>query len=399
MFDLLKGIKVIDLTTILLGPYATQLLGDLGADVIKVEPPDGDLLRYADAGRSRGMGAAYLNCNRNKRSIVLDLTKEVGRKSLHRMVESADVLVHNMRSRSADKLGIAYESVRAIRGDIIYCYASGFGQRGRLADEPAYDDIVQALSGLAFINAGNGDEPRYVPNTVCDKIGGLHLALSVLAGLLARSRTKKGMCIETPMFESVVSFLFVELLAGKTFEPAISGIGYHRLMTPFRRPFRTHDGYVSILPYTTAQWQRFLRLIGHDDLVDDGRITDATHRSRNIEWLYQLIAEVAPTRTTAEWSNELRRNDIPCAEVNRAEDVLTNAHLADVDLFRSTDHPSEGDLRSIRSPFTIAPGGVGEDRPAPALGSDGADILREAGFSEEEIERLARSGGVHLPSA
>lgn len=398
MLDLLKGIKIVDLTTILLGPYATQLLGDLGADVIKVEPPNGDLMRYADSGRSEGMSAAYLNCNRNKRSILLDLTKNSGREALWRLLELADVFVHNMRPKSARKLGIAYGDVRNVRNDIVYCYACGFGQGGRLADQPAYDDIVQALTGLAFINAGPDEEPRYVANTICDKIGGLHLAISILAGLVSRHRTGSGTCIETPMFESMVSFLFVELLAGRTFEPAMSGTGYHRLMTPFRKPFRSRDGYVSILPYTTAHWQRFLRLIGHDGLSADDEITDPVKRSRNIDRLYKLIADVAPSRTTAEWRELLHGNDIPCGDVNRAEDVLLYPHLADVGLFPEVDHPTEGRLRNVRSPFAMVDGGARHDQQAPGLGNDGVEVLREAGWTDTEIERAAEDGGVWLPN-
>lgn len=397
VFDLLRGTRILDLTTILLGPYATQILGDFGADVIKVEPPEGDLLRYADAGRSEGMSAAYLNCNRNKRSIVLDLGKPEGMQALRRLIESADVFVHNMRPKTARKLGIAYEDVRRCREDIVYCYACGFGQQGRMADEPAYDDTMQAHSGLAFLNAGANGEPRYLPNTVCDKIGGLHLAVAILAGLASRRQAGEGVCIESPMFESMVSFLFVELLAGQTFEPPLGGVGYHRLTTPFRRPYRTKDGFASIIPYSTAHWQRFLKLIGRSDMLDDEKVTDPKKRSENIESLYRLIAEAAPRHTTAEWLRLLRSEDIPCAAVNRAEDLLRHPHLQDVGLFAAAEHPTEGSLRSIRSPFSVAGSVADADRHAPRLGGDGRDVLREAGFAEDQIASFERAGGVRLP--
>ena len=396
MIDLLQGIRVLDLTTILSGPYATRFLGDLGAEVLKVEPPGGDLLRYADGGRSRGMGAAYINCNRNKRSIVIDLKQADGTAVLHRLVPSADVFVHNMRPQSAQKLGIGYDQLRRVKSDIVYSYACGFGQGGRMESAPAYDDIVQAVSGLAFLNASSPDEPRYLPNVVCDKIAGLHLAIAILAGILSRNRTGRGVCIEAPMFESMVSFLFVELLGGKSFEPPVGEFGYHRLSSPFRKPFRTRDGFLSILPYSTGQWQRFLRLVDRDELAEDERVCDSNRRSQNIDSLYRLIADVAPGRTTAEWRRVLGEQDIPCADVNRPEDLLDDPHLRDVELFGAYDHPTEGRLLGVRNPLQVNGAKTTPDRPAPTPGGDGADILREAGLSEPEIARLAETGAVQL---
>lgn len=388
-----------DLTTVLLGPYATQMLGDLGADVIKVEPPEGDLVRYADEGRSDGMSAMYLNCNRNKRSVVLDLKQAGGLRALGRLVESADVFVHNMRPKTARKLGIGWDDIKKIKSDIVYCYACGFGQGGRMADEPAYDDIVQALSGLAFLNTGPEGEPRYLANTIGDKISGLHLAIAMLAGLASRKRNGAGVCIETPMFESMVSFLFVELLAGKSFDPPLGPTGYRRLTTPFRRPFRTRDGYVSILPYSTAHWRRFLCLIGRADLAEDENVTRPSLRSRNIDSLYRLISEAAPERTTGEWLRVLREQEVPCAEVNRAEALLDHPHLVDVGFFQRLEHPREGPLLSIRSPFGVDEAENRPDRLAPALGGDGDVILREAGYTDADIDALASTGALRRPSA
>lgn len=397
MHDLLNGVRVLDLTTILLGPYATRFLGDLGADVIKVEPPGGDLMRYADTSRSEGMGAAFLNCNRNKRSIVIDLARPDGLRSLQRLIGTADVFVHNMRPKSAKKLGIAYDDVRAIREDVVYCYACGFGQGGRMADEPAYDDIMQAVSGLAFINAQADGEPRYVPNVLCDKVTGLHLAIAILAGVISRNRSGAGICIETPMLESMVSFLFVEMLGGRTFDPPLGETGYHRLSSPFRRPFRTRDGYVGILPYSTGQWQRFLGLVGRHDLVDDACITNPVERSRSIDTLYRIIAEAAPERTTGDWIRLLRDNDIPCANVQRAEDVVNDPHLRDVEFFESFEHETEGRLVNMRTALSVTgAGAAAEDRGAPGLGNDSADILRGAGFADAEIAALVDSGAVQL---
>lgn len=392
MFDLLNGIRVVDLTTVVLGPYATQMLGDLGADVIKVEPLGGDVFRYVRPGHSNDMGAGFLNCNRNKRSITLDLRHPDGRKILHDLVRQADVIVHNMRPKSADKLGIGFEELRAVKSDIIYCYAAGFGQGGDYADEPAYDDIIQAVSGLAYLNANAAGEPRFLPTIIADKVGGLHLALAVLAGLASRNRDGKALCIEAPMFESMVSFLMVEQLAGRSFDPPLGGIGYDRLLSPYRKPFATSDGFISILPYNGAHWVRFLGLIGRDDLADDDRVTDPVKRSRNIDMLYAIIEQATPERTTAEWVTLLKQQDIPCAYVNRVEDLLDNAHLQQVRMFRTIDHPSEGRLVSVRTPFSVDGACESEDHHAARLGADSAAILRDIGFGEDEIRALIETG-------
>lgn len=398
MINLLRGVRIIDLTTIVLGPYATQFLGDFGADVIKVEAPGGDLFRTVRPGRSAEMGAGFINCNRNKRSIVIDLKRQTGIASLHRLIETADVVVHNMRPASAQKLGIDYDRVKKLNEAIVYCYAVGFGTHGALADTPAYDDTVQAASGLAFLNANADGTPRYLPTVLCDKVGGLHLAIAVLAGLAARDRRGQGACIEVPMFESMISFLMIELLSGETFVPSLGKTGYPRLNSPFRKPFRTADGFISIVPYSNGHWQRFLKVIGRADLADDGSITDPARRSVNVDGLYRLLAEVAPSRTTDEWLVLMRANDIPCAAVNRLDDLLEDSHLAAVGLFKCLDHPTEGRLRSVRAPFHVRDECSEGDAPAPRLGQHGRMILQEAGFSEAEIETALHSGAVQLPT-
>jgi len=399
MIDLLKGVRILDLTTVVLGPYATHILADLGADVIKVEPPGGDMFRFADAGKSPPMGPAFMNCNRNKRSIVLDLGRPEGQAALQGLARTSDVFVHNMRPGAAGKLGIAFEDIALVKHDIVYCYACGFGQGGRFANDPAYDDTIQALSGLASLNACQGDDPRYVPSAVCDKIGGLHFAIAILAGIARRNRTRRAVCIETPMYESVVSFLMLELMGGHTFDPPTGGFGYQRLSTPFRRPYRTRDGFVSILPYTSRHWKRFLQLTGRSDMLEDGRFADAVWRRDNIELLYRMIAEVAPTRTTGEWLERLRELDIPCAMVNQLEDLLEEPHLSDVTMFAGVAHPSEGRLMSVRSPFrAIAGAECEDDRQAAKLGEHGLELLREAGFSDREIQTAVEAGGVCLPA-
>ncbi|HSI19152.1 MAG TPA: CoA transferase [Sphingomonas sp.] len=376
MFDLLKGVRIVDLSTIVLGPYATQLLGDFGADVIKVEPPAGDLFRTARPGRPGGDGAGFLNVNRNKRSIVLDLTRDDDRATLLRLVTTADVFVHNMRPRAVARLGFDYDAVRAVRPDIVYCAARGFGA-GLQGDEPAYDDCIQAASGLAWLNAGPSGEPHYVPSVLADKIGGLHLALAIAAGVASRALTGEGLFVEAPMHEAMVSFLLPEHLGGMTFDPPIGPMGYDRLTSPDRRPFRTADGYLTIMPYTLAHWQRYLRMIGNDALADDPRVVESEQRSHHVDMLYGIIAAESPARTNAEWIALLRDADIPHAPVNRMEDLLDDPHLTSAGMFRWLDHPREGRIRSMRPPFAVQGRDELPDRPAPRLGADREAILAE----------------------
>ena len=392
MLSLLKGIKIVDLTTVVLGPYATKILGDFGAEVIKVEPLSGDVFRAVRPGRSEAMGAGFINANRNKRSIALDLRDREALAALHAIVAAADVVVHNMRPKSAEKLGIGFEQLRAVNPSILYCYATGFGQGGPFADEPAYDDTIQAVSGLAWLNQNASGEPRFLPTIIADKVGGLHLAISVLAALASRNRDGEAMCIEAPMFESLVSFMMLEQLAGRSFAPPLGGIGYDRLLSPHRKPFRTADGFISVIPYNAAHWTAFLRLIGRDDLIGDRRVTDATERSRNIDMLYALIEQATPARTTDEWMSLLRERDIPCAQVNRLEDLFDHPHLRAVGMFDREVHPTEGELNVARSPFRVAGEPSAPDRPAPVLGQDTFDILRETGVAEAAIELLFARG-------
>lgn len=379
MFDLLKGVRVIDLSTVVLGPYATQMLGDFGADVIKVETPAGDVFRAARPGHPGGDGAGFLNLNRNKRSIALDLTRPADQAILHRLVAGADAFVHNMRDAGARKLGLDHDAIRAVKPDIVYCAARGFG-RGLYGDEPAYDDCIQAASGMAFLNAGPDGEPRFVRTVMCDKVAGLHLAFAIATGLASRARTGQGCHLETPMYEAMASFLMVEHLSGQSFVPPLPDRGYGRLNSPGRRPYRTRDGYLTIMPYTGAQWQRFLRLIGCDDLAASPAITNDEARSRGIDGLYQLIAQTAPERTTAEWLSLLRDADIPCAPVNRLEDLPREPHLAGSGFFRTMTHPVEGRLTYTAPPFASDTAQTLPDRPAPALDADRASILAELGL-------------------
>ena len=390
MLDLLKGIRILDFTTVVLGPYATQILGDLGAEVIKVEPLTGDGFRAIRPGHHPQMGAGYLNLNRNKRSLAIDVRSEEGLAVVDRLVANSDVVVHNMRAASAERLGIGFERLKAINPKIACCFTAGFGVEGRDRDEPAYDDIIQARSGLAWLNANAAGEPRFVSTIIADKVGGLHLAIAALAAITKQARSGEPVEVEAPMFESLVSFMMIEQLAGRTFEPPLGSTGYERLLSPYRKPYRTKDGFVALLPYNTRQWVRFMQIIGRNDMVDEPMLTDPVERSRNIDTLYEMMESAVGQRTTAEWLAVLRENDIPCSPVNSLEDVMADQHLGDVDLFEQVDHPSEGSTVAVRSPFRS--GIASSDRPAPRLGADARSVLAECGLSEERIGELIAAG-------
>ncbi len=367
MYKFLNDIRVLDLTSVVLGPYATQFLGDFGADVIKIEPPTGDVFRHVSPAKSEGMGAGFLNLNRNKRSAALDLKDPADLKQFRALLDGADVLVHNMRGGAASRLGLDPSVLRESHPRLVYCAAPGFGSRGSQVDRPAYDDIIQAASGLAHLNRGADGAPRFVPAVVCDKVGGVHLAMAVLAGLIHRLQTGDGCYIEVPMFEVMASFTMIEQLAGETFVPARGNLGYDRLMSPNRKPFATKDGYIAVLPYTTKHWVGFLSLIGRNDLAQEAWLQQPSARSERIDELYSLIATQMPGRPTDDWLDDLEAIDVPCVKVNSLDDLLTDSHLREVGLFSRFDHPTEATLRAIRSPFWADGVEKCPDLPAPRL--------------------------------
>lgn len=373
MYDLLKGVRVLDMTSVVLGPFATQYLGDFGADVIKVEPPSGDIFRFVRPARSKDMGAGFLNLNRNKRSVSLDLKTKEDMARFQELLADADVLVHNMRPEAAKRLGLGAEEVHKTHPRLVYCAAPGFGSRGRKADHPAYDDIIQAASGIADLNKGADGAPRFLPTILCDKVGGLHLAIAVLGGVVQQAKTGKGCVIEAPMFEGLVSFLMAEQLAGETFRPAQGSLGYERLLSPHRRPYHTKDGYIGVLPYNGKHWAGILRFLAHP-LADAQWVQSPSERSARVGELYEVLADAMPERTTKAWLSIFADLDIPCTPVNSMQDLLTDGHLADVDLFQDVDHPSEGALRSVRSPFWVSGAPEVSDTPAPQHSAAGTPV-------------------------
>lgn len=385
----LAGIRVLDLTAIVLGPLATLCLADLGADVVKVEAPGGDGTRGAGTIRHPGMSATFLTLNRNKRSLALDLKHPQGRAVLGELARGANVVVHNMRPEAARRLGIDAPTLRAQNPRLIHCAASGFAQGGERADDPAVDDVIQAGSGLAALCGADG-EPRYVPSLIADKVCGLVLAQAVLAALLSRERTGEGRTIELPMLETMASFTLLEHLGGAAFVPPVGPAGYGRLTTPHRRPMKTRDGHIALTPYTARHWTDFFMAAGRPDLAADPRLTDPARRNAEVGELYALLAAILPERDTAEWFAIARTAGVPVSPVERLEDIARSQALFDRGVLVMTDHPSEGRTVHVGP---LVPGIAVPHRPAPTLGQDGADILAELGWSAEAIARL-RSDGV-----
>lgn len=392
----LAGIRILDLTSVVFGPYATQILGDMGADVIKIEAPEGDVMRAASPARHPGMGAVYLNSNRNKRSIVLDLKQPAAHEVLLRLATTADAFVHSMRPQAMTKLGLDYETLKRANPEIIHCSAWGYGSGGPYADKPAYDDIIQAMSGAADLTRRQGltEEPAFVPAILADKTSGLHVAIALLTAIVHKVRTGRGQSVEVPMFESLASFMLVEHLAGAVFEPPEGPMGYQRLLAPHRKPYRTADGYITVLPYTTKQWRSFFTLANRPEMLEDPRVNDAGLRSRVIGELYQMVAGIMPSRTSADWLEALEQADIPAMPVNSLEDVLADRHLAETGFFREYDHPSEGRIRTPAPPLRFSDSPATIRKGAPRLGEDSRAVLAEAGYSDTEIAGLIDSGAV-----
>ncbi len=388
----LTGVRLLDVSTVVLGPWAAQMLGDMGADVIKVEPPDGDTTRRLGPARNPGMGAFYLACNRNKRSVVLDLKQPAGRAALLRLAETADVVLHNLRPNAAAKLGLPYEAFRAANPRILCVATYGFRAKGPYGNKPAYDDVIQAASGMASLQTALAGDPRYLPTIVADKTGALNVAQAVLAGLFERERSGLGQAVEVPMFESAVAYVMVEHLYGETFVPPLDTAGYKRILNKYRRPFQTKDGYLAVLPYTDADWQAFFQIANRPELAADARFKTFQTRLSNVELLYGQLADIVATRTSAEWLADLDRANIPATIVNSLETLFTDPQLEATGFWKIVEHPSEGTLRmpDIPATYSRTPGEI--RRLPPRLGEHSLEILREGGFDEAEIEGMLASG-------
>jgi crotonobetainyl-CoA:carnitine CoA-transferase CaiB-like acyl-CoA transferase len=382
----LQGIRIVDLTSTLLGPYATQHLSDLGADVIKIESPDGDIRRRLGPERHLGMSAPYMLVNRGKRNIVVDLKKPAGRAVVLKLCETADALVHNSRREAMARLGLAYEDVARANQGIVYCAAVGFGAGGPYAKKPAYDDIIQGLVAIPALQASAGGVASYVPMNLADRVCGMAFANAITAALLCRARTGVGQSVEVPMFETMAELVLSEHMWGHTFVPPLEGMGATRMFE--RRPTKTRDGYVCHWFATDQHYARFVDAIGRPEMKNDERFARRAQRIRNIAAFQSFVDEQLGTRTNAECVALFEKADIPAMPLNDLEHLMTDPHLEAVGFFRTIEHPSEGQLVSMKVPSRWSRTVPDNPRPAPRAGEHTREVLAEAGFSAEEIDRL-----------
>ncbi|MBC2776068.1 CaiB/BaiF CoA transferase family protein [Parasphingopyxis marina] len=377
---LLEGLRIVDMTSVIFGPYATQTLADCGADVIKVETPQGDHFRSAGKPAvTKGMGACHMTLNRGKRSIALDLRSEEDREVMQGLLADADVFIHNVRKSGIERLGFGYEDVKAIKPDIVYVHCTGFGPGGPYEPLQCYDDLVQAASGAtSLMSRVDGDPaPRYIPSAIADKVAGLHGAYATMAALIHKLRTGEGQCVEVPMFEAFTQFLYEEHLFGATFDPPQEPILYRRQVDPDRQPFPTADGHVSLVPYVDPNWVTLFELLGDPEMLKREPFDTPIGRFRNQPALYRRIAELTPAKTSAEWTDILNAAGIPCIACRDVEEIFEDPHLEATGFFKRCDHPSEGAYVEMQPPVKFGARPDSDIRPAPRLDEHGADIRRE----------------------
>lgn len=384
----LAGVRVVDLTINILGPVATQILGDMGADIIKVESPSGDQNRFIGPARNEGMGALYMTMNRNKRSVVLDLKKPNARDALRRLVQSADVFTHSMRSGAAARLGVDYASIAGINPSIVYGYAPGYDPRGPLRDRPAYDDVIQGESGMASLGRMAFGEPRYFPSAVADKLCGQILAGSIAMALFHRERSGEGQEVAVPMLESVTAFNLLDHQWGGVFDPPKGGFGYNRLLMPSRRPFATSDGHMCIMASNDEQWHRLLVALDLPELAADPRFAKLVNRARNVEELYERVAEQMLLHSTEEWKRRLLAADIPHAPVRELDAIARDDYFVETGFLRSYTHPSEGPMKGAPNPVRFSKTPASWRSHQPAHGEHTDEILSGLGYDPAEIAAL-----------
>ena len=389
----LSGIRVIDLTSVVFGPLATQILGDMGAEVIKIEGPEGDTTRYTGPARSSDMAALFMGLNRNKRSLVLDLKQESAKEALWRLIDGADVFVHSMRPQKIEALGFGHEAVLKRNPRTVYAGLHGYLNGGPYSGQPAYDDVIQGQAGIAALMSQVTGEPRYTPLIIADKTCAIAAVGAINAALFARERTGRGQFVEVPMFETMTFFVLAEHLYGHTFVPPEAPLGYTRLLAPSRRPYKTQDGYICMLAYTDPQWRKFWTTVGKPELANDPRFVDLANRSQNIADLYQIAGECLADRPTTEWLSIFQTLDIPSARISTLDEVFNDPHLAAVGMFKTVTHPTEGDIIMTQLPFRFSGTQGSVPRMQPKFGEHSAEILRETGIAEGGVQSLFESGG------
>ena len=396
----LQGLRILDLTAVVMGPYATQTLGDLGADVIKVEPPQGDNMRAVGPMRNPGMGAIALHLNRNKRSIVLDLKQAEGREACLTLAKTCDALIYNIRPKAMARLGLDYAAVSAVNPGIVYIGAFGYGEQGPYAGRPAYDDLIQGAVGVPMLSLLQGsDVPRYAPVTLADRTVGLQAAIALLAAVLNARETGRGQAVEISMFETLAQFVMGDHLSGRSFEPPLGSAGYERLVAPHRRPYATADGYLSVLIYNDKHWRAFFNVIGRPELRNAPMFCNHGARADNISAVYAFVAEVMGTRSTDDWVAALEAADIPAARLHTVESLVDDPHLRQVGFFPEFDHPTEGRIRTLApvGRYSATPAAI--RRHAPRAGEHSVEILREAGYTDVQIESLLQQHVTRGPEA
>lgn len=392
----LAGMRILDLTTVLLGPYATRILGDLGADVIKIEPVEGEGRRDSGPRRNPGMAQTFLVLNRAKRAIAINLKDPAGRDAFLRLAATADAMVHNARVKAMVRLGLDYDGVRKVKPDIAYCYAVGFGSKGRYAGRPAYDDIIQGLTGFPSLLSEAAGKPLFVPINMADRVCGVYLANATLAALLHRARTGQGQEVEVPMFEMMAEMVLSEHLWDNYFVPPTTTKNRNRMFD--RRPYKTRDGYICVMAGGDKMFTTFCDVVGKPELKTDARFAQRAQRAVHAKDLYDVMEAALATRPSAEWLSLLTQADIPAAPVHTMESLLADPHLDDVDFFQVEEHPTEGKLRAMRIPMHFSATPAMNRRPTPHVGEHTVELLREAGLSAAQIGKLLDDGVVRAGS-
>jgi len=371
----LSHLKVLDLSQVVMGPYCTMLLGDMGADIIKIEKPSGDITRYVGPHRNKGMGSNFLNLNRNKRSLVLDLKDEEEKQILLDMVKDSDVIIHSFRKKTMESLGLSYESISKENKSIIYCGMYGYSQEGAYGSYPAYDDIIQAGSGVASAQNEMTGEPQYVASLLADKTTGLIGLSAILSALIYKERTGVGQEVEVPMYESMVSYSMIEHMYGETFSPPKGNAFYSRAVSPYKKPYKTRDSYLGVLVYTDKQWDNFLKISNNKHLLEDEKFKDMNTRSRNTDYVYQYVEEIMSKKNNSEWIELFTKYDIPFMPINGPKDLLEDEHLKSINFFSKVEHPTEGEIKNVKFPVNFSKTPAKLSRLAPNLGEHNEEIL------------------------
>ena len=392
----LEGIKVIDASSVLMVPYCTKLLADMGAEIIKIEAIDGDITRHIGPSVNKGMGAVFLNINRNKKSVCIDLKSSEGRLIMYKLIKVSDVFVSNIRKDSLAKIGLTHSHFKKINPKIITANAVGFSSKGSYSGLPAFDDTIQAISGMAAYQEVYSNQPSYTSGATADKVTGLMLGMSIISALFQREKKGVGTQLEVPMMETMVDFTLVEHLYGYNFIPPKAPPIYPRQSSPNRKPYKTLDGYIAVMPYSDEQWLRFFKLIKKENIFEDPKYSSAKSRNENVDQLYFIMSKELEKEKTEYWIKNLKHNDIPAMKVNFPEDIFEDRHLKETNFFKKSEHPTEGDLLYPSFPVEFDEERNVDTLHAPTLGENTKEILLDLGFSEFEINTLVTKGIIKI---